>query len=238
MARWFRFYNETLDDPKVQKLSPTLFKHWVNLLCLTARHDGTLPPAVDIAFALRTTDAGVVGILDDLVAAGLLDHDETGLRPHNWRSRQHLSDVSTERVKRFRDRSAKRDETVSVTPPESETETESERTPNPASGEREVFKVEVEKDLRNPRAKGTNPRAIAEARARVLREAAEDEKWRPRLAEFAETRKWQSAWGTVPNPNPAIVETGVLLPRRLWPEAMAIQAQGGLPMPEFLRKRA
>ena len=26
MARWFRFYNEVLDDPKVQKLSPALFK--------------------------------------------------------------------------------------------------------------------------------------------------------------------------------------------------------------------
>ena len=45
MARWFRFYNEALDDPKVQKLPPALFKSWVNLLCLTARHDGTLPPA-------------------------------------------------------------------------------------------------------------------------------------------------------------------------------------------------
>lgn len=26
MARWFRFYNEALDDPKVQKLPPALFK--------------------------------------------------------------------------------------------------------------------------------------------------------------------------------------------------------------------
>lgn len=26
MARWFRFYNETLDDPKVQRLPPVAFK--------------------------------------------------------------------------------------------------------------------------------------------------------------------------------------------------------------------
>ena len=122
MARWFRFYNEALDDPKVQKLPPALFKSWVNLLCLTARHDGTLPPAADIAFALRLPDATVVATLDSLVSAGLLDHDDTGLRPHNWRSRQHVGDVSTERVKRYRERSMKRDETVSVTHPESDTE--------------------------------------------------------------------------------------------------------------------
>ncbi len=41
--RWFRFYSEVLDDPKVQGLSLGLFKMWINLLCIAARNDGYLP---------------------------------------------------------------------------------------------------------------------------------------------------------------------------------------------------
>jgi hypothetical protein len=50
--QWFRFYNEALDDPKIQKLDGETFKAWINLLCICARND-VLPHAVsDIAFAL------------------------------------------------------------------------------------------------------------------------------------------------------------------------------------------
>lgn len=129
MARWFRFYNETLDDPKAQKLAPPLFKHWVNLLCLAARNDGYLPSPADCAFALRVTEPVAEQTLRTLQDAGLIDVTETGMEPHNWRSRQHISDVSTERVKRYRQRSAKRDETVSVTPPDTETDTETDSVP-------------------------------------------------------------------------------------------------------------
>ncbi|NIX78220.1 hypothetical protein [Microvirga terricola] len=30
MSRWFRFYDAVLDDLKIQKLSPHIFKAWVN----------------------------------------------------------------------------------------------------------------------------------------------------------------------------------------------------------------
>jgi len=31
--RWFRFYAESVNDPKVQRLPAHLFKTWVNILC-------------------------------------------------------------------------------------------------------------------------------------------------------------------------------------------------------------
>jgi hypothetical protein len=30
MTRWFRVYNDLVDDPKVQRLDPTLFKALIN----------------------------------------------------------------------------------------------------------------------------------------------------------------------------------------------------------------
>lgn len=134
MARWFRFYTETLEHPKAQRLPGDVFKGWVNLLCLAARNDGKLPPHADIAFALRMTGTKVTALLDALVEATLLDHDDNGLRPHNWNTRQYKSDVSNERVKRHREqvRAVTCNVTfpVTETPPEAETESEQIK-PNP-----------------------------------------------------------------------------------------------------------
>lgn len=126
MSQWFRMYAEVLEDPKVQRLSGDEFKAWVNLLCLTAKHDGALPPLSDIAFSLRLDEKKAGKMLDKLVAAGLIVRDETGMKPHKWDARQYKSDVSTDRVKRFRERSKKRSGTDDETPPEAETDTETE----------------------------------------------------------------------------------------------------------------
>src|SRR5690606_31186497 len=122
MSQWFRMYNEVLDDPKVQKLPAEMFKAWVNLLCLASRNSGELPPIADIAFALRLSQSKAETAVNKLVAAGLIERAETGLRPHNWQGRQFKSDVSTERVKRFRERSKERSETKAETPPDTDTE--------------------------------------------------------------------------------------------------------------------
>lgn len=124
-SRWFRFYSEALDDPKVQRLDPPTFKHWVNLLCLAAKNDGRLPSEDDIAFALRIDNIGVVSLLDRLLNAGLIDVCKGGangsyIAPHNWSKRQYKSDTSTDRVKRFRKRSKAVTETGDETPPETE----------------------------------------------------------------------------------------------------------------------
>lgn len=126
---WYRFYVETLDDPKVQKLPGEQFKGWVNLLSLAARNEGDLPPVEDIAFALRMSEIEAQELIDYLIEKELVDETEYGLEPHNWNGRQYKSDVSTDRVKRFRKRQRNGDETPDETPPEqnrtdSDTETE------------------------------------------------------------------------------------------------------------------
>lgn len=123
MNRWFRFYAEALDDPKVQRLDGDTFKAWINLLCLAARNDGYLPAQADIAFALRIDHIAAGSLIDRLRIGGLIDTVKGGpngsrIAPHGWHKRQFKSDTSTERVKRFRERC----EAVAETPPDTETE--------------------------------------------------------------------------------------------------------------------
>ena len=130
MSRWFRVYDELLDDPKVQCLAPELFRALVNLWCIASKHKGRLPPMAQVAFALRMTPEQAADALAELRAAGLIDDDADGARPHNWDGRQFKSDASNDRVGRFRQRrrngECNADETATVTLPESETESETE----------------------------------------------------------------------------------------------------------------
>lgn len=123
---WWRAHDEAVDDPKLQKLPADLFRAWFNLLCLASRNDGKLPSIADVAFGLRKSEKESQRAIDLLVKATLLDVSETGIEPHNWSGRQYKSDVSTNRVRSFRkrkkERSPKRDETVSRNAPETETE--------------------------------------------------------------------------------------------------------------------
>lgn len=136
MSRWFRFYSDAVNDPKVQRLSGDTFKAWVNLLCLASRNNGVLPNEEDIAFALRLSGSKVTALLNDLQGRGLLDVTDEGTTPHNWDARQYRSDVTdptaAERMRRHRNkRNADRNDDVSVTAPRAETEqnrTEAEQT--------------------------------------------------------------------------------------------------------------
>jgi hypothetical protein len=127
MSRWFRYYDDALNDPKVQSLPPPLFKHWVNLLCLASRNGGELHSVADVAFALRVSEVRAGAIVYELAKLALLDPvDGRYYSPHNWGARQFKSDVSNERVKRHRERQCNVTPAVTVTPPETETETETE----------------------------------------------------------------------------------------------------------------
>lgn len=102
---WFRAYAEALDDPKIQRLHPTLFKGWFNILCVACQNDGLLPSNDDIAFKLRISAQDAAQMMDELTLAGLIDIDPRGGRtPHNWNGRQYVSDSSAERVRRYREK--------------------------------------------------------------------------------------------------------------------------------------
>lgn len=128
MARWFRFYAEAINDPKVQRLDGETFKFWINILCIASENDGRLPDVADMAFALRMDDNACLTVVERLLNGGLIDRVNGGpngwhYAPHGWTKRQYKSDGSTDRVKRFRERS----KGVSVTPPDTETDTEKEK---------------------------------------------------------------------------------------------------------------
>lgn len=127
MSRWFRMYEEILDDPKVQRLEGDLYKFWVNILALTSRNNGILPDAEDCAFALRLSLDDTLAALIALEAVGLLKRKNKRLYPNGWEKRQYKSDSSTLRVKRFRKRCSNGDETPSET--DTETDTESDKSP-------------------------------------------------------------------------------------------------------------
>ena len=99
--RWFRLYDDVLNDPKVQKLDGDTFKFWINVLCIASKHGGVLPSIEDMAFELRVSISVCTSEISVLKQAGLIDGDKR-LRPHGWDKRQYKSDTSTDRVQRFR----------------------------------------------------------------------------------------------------------------------------------------
>jgi hypothetical protein len=100
---WFRFYVETLNDPKIERLSDRQYRGWTKILAIARLHDGALPPVDDIAFLLRYSAEEAKGLLDQLIERGLVDRTKQGgLQPHGWDSRQYKSDTSTERVRKHR----------------------------------------------------------------------------------------------------------------------------------------
>jgi len=134
MSRWFRLYDEMLDDPKAQRLPPQDFKIWINLLCLASRNDGKLPCISDIAFALRISENDAVTVVERLHIAGLIDKRNGGpdgfrYSPHGWDKRQYKSDNSADRVKKHREKrngECNVSCNVTETAPDTETDTETE----------------------------------------------------------------------------------------------------------------
>ena len=123
-GRWFRFYDSVPDDPKVGLLTPELFRSWVYFLCISSRNKGVIGDDLKaLSYTLRVSKKCTHDYIQALVSVGLLDKIDGGWTPHNWGSRQYKSDVSTERVKRFRNVS----KTVSETPPDTDTDTDTDK---------------------------------------------------------------------------------------------------------------
>ena len=104
MSRWFRLYDDTINDPKVIMMPEPMRWHWVAILCVASKNQGVLPEISDVAFGLRVSEKKAKSIVDDLVARRLLDKIDDVLVPHNWSGRQYQSDSSAQRVKRHREK--------------------------------------------------------------------------------------------------------------------------------------
>jgi hypothetical protein len=103
-AHWFRSWADKLDNPKVQRLSDAHYRAWDALLCVACKYDGVLPSHADVAFLLRRSRPATARLIEALMRAGLFTKTERGIEPHDWDTWQYKSDVSSERVKRHRER--------------------------------------------------------------------------------------------------------------------------------------
>lgn len=119
---WFRLYRALVDNPKAQRLRPDLFKAWINILCCT-EDDGSLPSVTDLCFKLRKSEAIVSKWISELSDAGFIVDNKA----HDWAEHQFRSDVSTERVKRFRERSTQRSGNAERNAPDTDTDTDTEK---------------------------------------------------------------------------------------------------------------
>lgn len=122
MSRWWRAYDEAVDDPKLILLTDKQHRAWFNLCCITSRNGGTLPALQVIAVKLRMSSGKAKDMVAQLAALGLIDHDAAGIfAPHNWNGRQYKSDVTdptnAQRQKRYRNGRKTVTPTVTVTPP-------------------------------------------------------------------------------------------------------------------------
>jgi hypothetical protein len=131
MNQWFRFYNDTINDPKVLRLSDRQFRFWVGLLCIASKNDGELPPVDDMAIMLRTSPGALTTVIKTLISAKLLDEDGGKLKPHNWDKRQYKSDAAdptaAQRMRRYRAKQRNdRNATVTVIRPDTDTDTDTD----------------------------------------------------------------------------------------------------------------
>jgi hypothetical protein len=141
--QWFRLYHRIIDDEKIRLIAFEDRWHFIAVCCLKA--DGLLDEpegslkwrkiAVKLGVQLRELDE----IKRRLFEVGLVDAD---MQPTAWDELQYRSDNSTDRVRKYREKSkAKQDETprnVSVTPPDTETETDLKEEPVGSSKKRAV----------------------------------------------------------------------------------------------------
>jgi len=101
--KWFRFYNEVLHDPKVQKLPGELFKTWVNILCIASKYGGEIPVA-DLSHHLSHRYDRIDREVDKLIHEGLLTYGGGLIIPHNWYGRQYKFVPDAERARNYRAR--------------------------------------------------------------------------------------------------------------------------------------
>jgi hypothetical protein len=109
---WLRLWVGITNSRKIQSLPDNLFRWWINLLCLAKAGDGLLPNTKDIAWEMRASEAKVNVAIQSLIQHELIDAVELGFAMHDWEQWQFLSDVSTERTRRFKERHKERSRNV------------------------------------------------------------------------------------------------------------------------------
>ena len=96
---WFRLYSEFAHDPKIQMLSEAMQRRYVMLLCLRCSETLETLHETEIAFQLRLSEKDLEETKLLFISKKFIDRQWNLL---NWDKRQFVSDSSTERVARHR----------------------------------------------------------------------------------------------------------------------------------------
>ena len=96
---WFRLYSEFADDPRVQMMSEAMQRRLVMLMCFRCK-DATMHET-QLAFYLRISAAELADTKRVFLQNGFIDED---WKLVNWNRCQFVSDSSTERSRRSRQR--------------------------------------------------------------------------------------------------------------------------------------
>ncbi len=128
MRQWVKLHTEILLDPKMHRLSDSLYRACVNLFALAGilDKDGQLGTERDVAFHLRIDEPTAAGFLADLAKVNITAKAKGVWRLKNWDKRNgqppSASDEAIrERVRRYRKNKAEHDignETVTPLPDE------------------------------------------------------------------------------------------------------------------------
>lgn len=89
--KWFRFYHEFMDDPKIAMMSDSDQLLWVKALCLASesrKRGHILLSDEEICWKLRVSIQTWKHAIDKFRAKGMIEHTEEGYRLTNWDKRQ------------------------------------------------------------------------------------------------------------------------------------------------------
>lgn len=98
---WFRLYNEFAADAKVQSMSEAMQRRLIMLLCLRSGETLQTLNEDELAFALRIDEEELTKTKEIFIKKGFIGETWELL---NWNKRQFVSDNSTGRVTRYRDK--------------------------------------------------------------------------------------------------------------------------------------
>lgn len=145
--QWFRLYHRIIDDEKIRLLAFEDRWHFIALCCLKA--DGLLDEPESslrerkIAVKLGVQTRELDEVRRRLSEVGLIDEN---MHPVAWDALQYVSDTSTDRVRKHREKSkasvTKQERNVSVTSPDTDTDTDTE-----ADAETEAAAAREKSDL-------------------------------------------------------------------------------------------
>ena len=109
--KWFRFYSEFMDDPKIAMMSDSDQLLWVKCLCLASESSvrGFIVLTDEqICWKLRITAEIWRHAVDKFQAQNMIERGENGYQLINWDKRQFASDSSNERVSKHREKKKRR----------------------------------------------------------------------------------------------------------------------------------